>query len=155
MYNVLQNCENMVRLVQVGIRDISEMEVDLIRSSKGRIVTHFDWNLKESSFNGQTWSNLVDNIIADLPSDVYISFDIDGLHPELCPNTGTHVAGGFQLEEISYLMFRLAESGRRIIGFDLNEVAPGTEGDWDANVGARALWNLVCATERSLRLHNK
>jgi agmatinase len=155
MYNVLQNCKNMVRLVQVGIRDISEMEVDLIHDSNGRIVTHFDWNLKEATFNGKNWSTLVDNIIADLPTDVYISFDIDGLHPELCPNTGTPVAGGFQLEEISYLFFRLVESGSRIIGFDLNEVAPGAEGDWDANVGARALWNLVCAAERSRRLHSK
>lgn len=155
MYNVLQNCKNMVRLVQVGIRDISEMEVNLIHDSNGRIVTHFDWNLKEANFNGKTWSTLVDNIISDLPTDVYVSFDIDGLRPELCPNTGTPVAGGFELEEISYLLFRLVESGRRIIGFDLNEVAPGDEGDWDANVGARALWNLVCATERSRRLHKK
>ena len=23
----------------------------------------------------------------------------------------------------------------------------GTTGDWDANVGARALWNLICAVE--------
>lgn len=155
MYNVLQNCKNMVRLVQVGIRDISEMEVNLIHDSNGRIVTHFDWNLKEANFNGKTWSTLVDNIISDLPTDVYVSFDIDGLRPDLCPNTGTPVAGGFELEEISYLLFRLVESGRRIIGFDLNEVAPGDDGDWDANVGARALWNLVCATERSRRLHKK
>jgi agmatinase len=155
MYNVMQNCKNMVRLVQVGIRDISEMEVDLIHSSKGRIATHFDWNIKDAAFNGKNWAKQVDDILADLPTDVYVSFDIDGLRPELCPNTGTPVAGGFQLEEINYLLFRLVESGRRIIGFDLNEVAPGAVGDWDANVGARALWNLVCATERSRRLHNK
>ena len=43
------------------------------------------------------------------------------------------------------------EAGKKIIGFDLNEVAPGNEGDWDANVGARALWQLVCATEKSRR----
>jgi agmatinase len=154
MYNVLQNCPNMIRLVQVGIRDISEMEVQLIKNSHGRVVTHFDWDIKEAAFKGKNWASRVDDIIADLPHNVYISFDIDGLHPELCPNTGTPVAGGFQLEEISYLFFRLVESGRKIVGFDLNEVAPGAEGDWDANVGARALWNLVCATERSRRLHN-
>ena len=68
------------------------------------------------------------------------------------PNTGTPVAGGFKLEEINYLFFKVVESGKRIVGFDLNEVAPGNEGDWDANVGARALWNLVCAVEKNRRL---
>jgi agmatinase len=35
----------------------------------------------------------------------------------------------------------LARSGKEIIGFDLNEVAPG-EDEWDANVGARLLFKL-------------
>jgi agmatinase len=82
---------------------------------------------------------------------VYISFDIDGLLPSLCPNTGTPVAGGFELQQIAYLLIELVHSGRQIIGFDLNEVATGPDGDWDANVGARALWHLVCATELSRR----
>jgi agmatinase len=97
------------------------------------------------------WSQQVEEIIESLPKNVYISFDIDGLKPELCPHTGTPVAGGFELQEISYLFFKLVESGRKIIGFDLNEVAPGNEGDWDANVGARALWQLVCAANKSRR----
>jgi agmatinase len=97
------------------------------------------------------WAQQVENIINELPHHVYISFDIDGLTPELCPHTGTPVAGGFKLEDITYLIFKVAESGRKIVGFDLNEVAPGPEGDWDANVGARALWNLVCATEKNRR----
>jgi agmatinase len=88
-----------------------------------------------------------------LPQKVYISFDIDGLKPELCPHTGTPVAGGFELQEIAYLFFETVKSGRQIIGFDLNEVAPGADSDWDANVGARALWHLVCATELSRRKH--
>ena len=67
----------------------------------------------------------------------------------LCPNTGTPVPGGLGLEQVSYLLFKMVESGKTIIGFDLNEVSPGDQGDWDANVGARALWQLVCATEKS------
>jgi agmatinase len=55
------------------------------------------------------------------------------------------------LEQVSYLLFAIVDSGRSIIGFDLNEVSPGNHGDWDANVGARALWQLICATELSRR----
>lgn len=150
MFNVLKYANNMSKLVQVGIRDVSEREVFLSRDSD-RVQTYYDWNIKNEQYAGKTWANQVDEMIAKLPQNVYVSFDIDGLKPELCPHTGTPVAGGFELQEISYLLFVLANSGRRIIGFDLNEVAPGSEGDWDANVGARALWQLVCACEKSRR----
>lgn len=153
MFNVLNRCDNMSKLVQVGIRDVSEREVQL-SDEHNRVKTFYDWNLKNESYIGKTWSQQVEEIIESLPKHVYISFDIDGLKPELCPHTGTPVAGGFELQEISYLFFKLVESGRKIIGFDLNEVAPGNEGDWDANVGARALWQLVCAAGRSLRVRN-
>jgi agmatinase len=152
MFNALQNCKNLVRLTQVGIRDISQMEVDLIFEDN-RIETFFDWRLKEEQFHGKFWAEQVADIIHSLPENVYISFDIDGLSPELCPNTGTPVAGGFKLEEINYLFFELAKSGKKIVGFDLNEVGTSEEGDWDANVGARALWNLICAVEKNRKLH--
>jgi agmatinase len=155
MYNVLHNCPSVSKLVQVGIRDISQGEVDLINNSKNRVKTFFDWEIKDNLFNGKTWDFQVQEIIKELPENVYISFDIDGLIPSLCPNTGTPVPGGFTLEEINYLLFKLVELGKKIIGFDLNEVSPGNSGDWDANVGARALWNLICMTEKSRRLHEK
>lgn len=153
MFNVLKHAKNMSKLVQVGIRDVSEREVFLSQDSD-RVHTFFDWALKNEQYTGKTWSEQVNEIIEQLPRNVYVSFDIDGLKPELCPNTGTPVAGGFELQEISLLLFRLVESGRKIIGFDLNEVAPGSTGDWDANVGARALWQLVCACEKSRRNHS-
>jgi agmatinase len=150
MFNVLQHAEHMSKLVQVGIRDVSEREVFLSRDSD-RVQTFYDWNIKNEQYAGKTWANQVEEMIQYLPMNVYVSFDIDGLKPELCPHTGTPVAGGFELQEISYLLIALVNSGRKIIGFDLNEVAPGSEGDWDANVGARALWQLVCACEKSRR----
>lgn len=152
MFNVLKHAQNMSKLVQVGIRDVSEREVFLSRDST-RIQTYYDWSLKNEQYAGKTWASHVDEIIAQLPKNVYVSFDIDGLKPELCPHTGTPVAGGFELQEVGYLLFKLVDSGRKIIGFDLNEVAPGPEGDWDANVGARALWQLVCTCEKSRRNH--
>jgi agmatinase len=153
MFNVVKNCKHLDKLVQVGIRDVAQSEVDLIQHSNGKIKTYFDWTIKEGQFEGKTWKQYVHEIIADLPENVYISFDIDGLRPNLCPNTGTPVAGGFELEEINYLFFELVKAGKKIVAFDLNEVAPGSSDDWDANVGARALWNLVCATEKSRRTH--
>lgn len=153
MFNALKNCKNLVRLTQVGVRDIAQSEVDIIANSNGRIQTFFDWDLKKEQFEGTTWATQVRNILESLPENVYISFDIDGLSPELCPNTGTPVPGGFKLEEINYLFNELANSGKKIVGFDLNEVGTSDEGDWDANVGARALWNLICSVEKNRTLH--
>jgi agmatinase len=92
-------------------------------------------------FEGVTWKMICDDIVASLPMQVYLSFDIDGLDPKLCPNTGTPVPGGLELEQAVYLIRRVADSGRKIIGCDLNEVVPGLD-DWDANVGARLLYKM-------------
>ena len=83
--------------------------------------------------------------MADLPKEVYVSFDIDGLDPSLCPHTGTPVVGGLSFAEATALLRRVVESGRRIVGFDLNEVAPDPEGrsEWDASVGARVLYKQI------------
>jgi agmatinase len=140
MYNALK-IPAVNRLVQVGIRDFCEEEVNVIERSMGRVVTFFDEDIKASQYAGNTWESICDQIIKQLPDLVYISFDIDGLDPKLCPNTGTPVAGGFEFHQIAYLIKKLVKANKRIIGFDLNEVAPG-EDEWDANVGARMLYHL-------------
>jgi agmatinase len=140
MYNALK-IEQVERLVQVGIRDFCEAEVDLIEKSGGRITTFFDKDLKHEQYKGVSWEAQCAAIVEKLPQKVYVSFDIDGLDPKLCPNTGTPVAGGFEAEEVLFLLEKLVESGREIIGLDLNEVAPG-EDEWDANVAARLLYRL-------------
>lgn len=129
------------RIVQVGIRDFCAEEMQIMQRAGGRIKTFFDSEIKEAQYRGKTWANQCDEIIKELPDLIYISFDIDGLNPKLCPNTGTPVPGGFELEQLSYLLKQIVKSGKKIIGFDLCEVAPGGD-EWDANVGARTLWEL-------------
>lgn len=141
MRNVLQN-EAVTKLVQVGIRDYCPEEANFILKSNGRVVTFFDQELKGAGFQGTTWHQQCEAIVAELPEKVYISFDIDGLDPKLCPNTGTPVPGGFELEQINYLFKEVVKSGRTIVGADLSEVSPNSD-EWDANVGARVLFSLV------------
>ena len=139
MYNALQH-KSVTSLVQVGVRDISQDEVDFIKSDS-RITTFYDWELKHKQFEGAFWADQCRTIVDALPQKVYVSFDIDCLKPHLCPNTGTPVPGGLEFEEAVYLLFEVVKSGRDIIGFDLCEVAPGGT-KIDAIVGARILWNL-------------
>ena len=131
------------KLVQVGIRDYAGAEREVVDNSQGRVISFYDQQLKEEQFAGTSWQEQCGKIVDALPNKVYVSFDIDGLDPKLCPHTGTPVPGGFGLEEAMYLIKQVVLSGRKIIGFDLCEVAPGTDDDWDGNVGARVLYRLA------------
>lgn len=141
MFNALK-IPQVSKLVQVGIRDFCEAEVNVIDNSNGRVVTFFDRDIKNKQYEGESWKNICKTIIDALPKNVYLSFDIDGLDPKLCPNTGTPVAGGFETEQVLYLIHQLVLSGKKLIAFDINEVAPG-EDEWDANVGARMLYRIA------------
>lgn len=141
MYNALQIPE-VERIVSVGIRDFCEEEARVFANEELRVRIHRSAELRREQYEGARWKEQCDRIIAQLPDQVHISFDIDALDPALCPNTGTPVPGGLAFEEATYLLSQLAASGKAIIGFDLVEVTPGPQGDWDANVGARLLWHL-------------
>jgi agmatinase len=144
MHNVATRIPGVRRIVQVGVRDLCEEERDLERASRGRIVTFHDVALARERFAGTGWLAQCRRIVERLPRDVYVSFDVDGLDPALCPHTGTPVPGGLSFHEASALLGAVVASGRRIVGVDLTEVAPGPDGDeWDANVGARLLYKLV------------
>jgi agmatinase len=153
MHNVISKTA-LKKLVQVGIRDFCEEEYHFIQNNKERIVTFFDASITEQKMAEKSWAAICDDIIQHLPQEVYVSFDIDGLDPRFCPHTGTPVPGGLDFLEALFLLKKVVRSGRQIIGFDLNEVSPGsaaltstssvldTAAEWDANVGARLLYKL-------------
>ena len=141
MYNALNEIPQIKKLVQVGIRDYCDEELAYMEKSEGRVVTFFDKDIKERQYEGDTWRAITDDIIDTLPQNVFISFDIDGLNPKLCPHTGTPVQGGFEVQEIYFLFKNILKSGRKIIGFDLNEVGVSHD-ELDENVGARVLYRL-------------
>jgi agmatinase len=148
MKNVIDRIPN-VRLTQVGIRDFSDGEVDVVRSQPGRIATYFDVQLRQARLSGGFLS-LCEAIVNTLPENVYLSFDIDGLDPALCPSTGTPVPGGLSFDEIVALMEAVVAAKKRIIGLDLVEVAPTPDAlddelgaSWDANVAARLLYKMI------------
>jgi agmatinase len=148
MFNALKIRE-VEKLVQVGIRDYCEEELEIIHASNGRVRTFFDRDIKYAQFNGDSWDRICNRIVNELPQNIYLSFDIDGLDPKLCPNTGTPVAGGFEAEQVLFLLEKVVSSGRRIVAFDLNEVSPAEDNDWDANVAARILYRLANLAAKS------
>lgn len=147
MNNVATRLDGVAKLVQVGIRDLGQREHDMIQRSKGRIHALYDVDWGRAKSEGSGVRELVKRTIAQLPEHVYVSFDIDGLDPTLCPNTGTPVPGGLSWHDAMLWLDELAKSKKKIVGLDLNEVSPGdTDPDddsWDAIVGARLLYRLI------------
>lgn len=141
MYNVLQEIPAMKTLVQVGIRDFSQSEWEYLQQQNGRVIAYPDKDIRDRQYEGESWKQISDEIVSKLPEKVFISFDVDGLDPKLCPHTGTPVTGGFETEQVFYLLHKIMASGRKIVGFDLNETGV-SDSDWDANVSARILFKL-------------
>ena len=155
MNNAMTLIPQIKQLVQVGIRDFCDEEYQFIESQKGRMNVFFDQKISDHRNNGKPFSDLAAKIIETLPEHVWVSFDIDGLDPRYCPHTGTPVPGGLDYSEAVFILRLLAKSGRKIIGFDVVEVAPILDAndlpakinqasdEWDANVGMRLIYKLA------------
>lgn len=149
LYNVIENMPSISRVVQVGIRDYCEEESDYARSKSDLVSVFYDSEIKSALFSGEPWIGIIARMISLLPEKVWMTFDIDALDPRLCPHTGTPVPGGLDFDQAIFLIAHLAKSGRKIVGFDLNEVSPGAKAagdEWDANVGARLLYKMSAWT---------
>ncbi len=157
LYNVLHQTHPPQVVVVVGARDYSREEYQWM-TSQPHVHVFFDEQVKSHLFEGGSWQSLVDRMIKLLPKKVYISLDVDGLHPSLFPNTGTPVPGGLSFEQTSYLLNRLSVKKRQIIGFDLVEVVGKKSNlkknnssflnEIEGSVGARLFYllcqNLLC-----------
>ena len=99
-------------LVQVGIRsmDISEkrnMNPDKVFFAHDMAVNE-DW---------------MDDVIDQLTTNVFITFDLDALDPSIMPSTGTPEPGGLFYYETLEFLKRVFEE-KNVVGFDMVELCP-------------------------------
>ncbi|MBI5201012.1 MAG: agmatinase [Elusimicrobia bacterium] len=146
MRNAMGALPKIRKIVQVGIRDFCEQEDEYIRGLGHRADVFHQASLERRRFLGEPWDRVATEIVNSLPKQVWITFDIDGLDPRYCPGTGTPVPGGLDLAEANRIFSILARSGRKILGFDLVEVAPSNGSEWDANVAMRLLYKMAAWT---------
>lgn len=152
MRNVMEDKLAPKKLIQLGIRDFCQEELDYINSNTN-IKTYFDRDLHRMLSQGKNWHQVCADILQNISTkNVYFSVDIDGFNPTLCPNTGTPVPGGLEFFHMTELIHFLQQHGKKLVGFDLCEVTPNSPTDlncWDGNVGSRVLYNLCCYTLHS------
>lgn len=102
------------RLVQVGIRNISESEVRALPSLATTIF--YDWNMRDDP----RW---IDRAVDALGDDVYVTIDLDGLDPAYMPAVGTPEPGGLAWRELTTLLRRTFER-KRVVACDVVELCP-------------------------------
>lgn len=101
-------------LFQIGVRSLSKPEADL---RVARRIGHLDAvDIAEHGLPAVI-------LPKDFPRDIYLTFDIDALDPALVPGTGTPEPGGLAWFEALRALRRVLQ-GRRVLGFDVVEVAP-------------------------------
>jgi len=105
------------RLVQAGVRAQCREEYE--RIERDGIQTFFGWEIRQGVY-GRSWK---ERVLDACGEEVYITFDIDGLDPSIMPATGTPEPGGLYWDETIQLL-KMIGKHRRIIGFDLVELAP-------------------------------
>lgn len=106
------------QLLQMGMREYCREEVS--QQKKFKVTTYTSSFLADKG-----WPDPL--IPSDFPEDIYLTFDLDGLDASLMPATGTPSPGGFLWKETRQLIKLIAQS-RRIVGFDVVELAP--KPDW-------------------------
>ncbi len=144
-YNAAQ-LSNVESFTFVASRDFCDEEIQFANGKIKPMALFTDKDLFERKANGEKWNEITENILFSLPKEVYLSFDIDALERQFCPKTGTPVPGGISWNEALYVINRLQESGRKIIGFDVNETG---NSQWDASVAARLVFELGKAAVKS------
>ena len=123
----------MCPLVLVGVRSLSLEERDYIRSNS---LPTFYW---PSPCDDQS---LLRSVLAHLGPNVYVSVDLDALDPALMPAVGTPEPGGMGWYQVTSLLRGIAES-RRIVGFDVTELAPSLGPAACAYTAAKLVYKLV------------
>lgn len=118
-------------LVQVGLRSASAEEAAFIQER--RLPFHSPRALRQAGPNA---------LVVPLRANVYVTVDLDGLDPSQMAAVGTPEPGGLLWDEVSDLLAALAGQ-KRIIGFDVTELAPNLGPEACAQAAAKLAYRLI------------
>lgn len=115
-----------------GVRSLCQEEQEFIRIN-GVPVWYWEPDAKPDA---------LDAVVDSLSEIVYVSVDLDVLDPALMPAVGTPEPGGMAWHQLVSLLAKVAES-RRIVGFDVCELAPADGPPACSYTAAKLVYKLV------------
>ena len=105
------------KLVQVGVRSISEEEDRFLRKSE-TVKTFYASEVRDNL------ADVTRGIVSGLSGNVYISIDLDVFDPGIMPAVGTPEPGGLDWFEVVDILRDVMRSDCNIVGFDIMELSP-------------------------------
>ncbi|HEY3875221.1 MAG TPA: agmatinase [Candidatus Kapabacteria bacterium] len=128
----------MKRVVQVGIRAQEKAEYEYIK--KLGIQTFYATRIRKGE-HGKDWQN---TIAKALPTkEIYVTFDVDYFDPAIMPSTGTPEPDGFLWNETMQIFRELNKAGKKIVGFDVVELAPDPKIPHPSYLAAKLVYRLL------------
>ena len=106
--------EDGVPALAVGIRSLSRPEAELIRDKQMPVIWGYQLDRAPELF---------EPLLAKLPDQIYLTFDIDFFDPSLVPATGTPEPGGGHWYPTLALLKTLFQT-KKVVAMDLVELAP-------------------------------
>ena len=115
--------------VGVGIRSMSEPEAQFAEARGIALLptssaAECGGGPLDSARGRPPLSRALADAVGNLPDKVYVTVDIDVLDPACMPATGAPEPGGLTWEQLVQVLQLLADSGKKIVGFDVVELAP-------------------------------
>ncbi|MBU1218176.1 agmatinase [Myxococcota bacterium] len=101
---------------EVGIRSLSREEAAFVKENNCNIV----WARDILKAKDDSW---MEKALSGLTQNVYVTIDLDVFDPSIMPATGTPEPGGLLYHHVTDLLELLC-SRHKVIGFDVNELAP-------------------------------
>lgn len=129
-------------LVMVGLRSMCLEEREYLQEHS---IPFFPWPQHDGEY--------IREVINRLGADVYVSVDLDVFDPSLMPAVGTPEPGGMIWADVMSLLQAVAEA-RRIVGFDISELAPNEGPASCAYIAAKLTYKLIalsCRQQAPLR----
>ena len=127
----LRRISEVAPVVQAGLRSAERDEHDYIREQGLRF-----YGPREFRAIGP------DTIAEQLSDAVYITFDLDAFDSSVVSALGTPEPGGLHWDEVSDLLETVARN-RRIVGFDVTELAPSLGPRANAQLAAKLVYRLI------------
>lgn len=129
--------ESGVPAVQVGIRNISEDEMNWVREAKPATRIIWGHEIPQKGIDA-----VVQDVLSRLSGKVWITIDVDGLDPSIMPATGTPEPGGLGWYDTLKLL-RQVFANKDVVGCDVVELAPAPGLHHPNFLTARLVYKLI------------
>lgn len=141
--------EQGIPAVSVGIRNISQGEMDWVREAKPPVKIHWGRDFFEKPLD-----QIIGEILGQLGKTVWITFDVDGLDPSIMPATGTPEPGGLLWYQVMAILKRVFEK-KDVVGCDVTELAPMPGNHAPDFLTAKLIYKLIGYKFYGQQLQNK